>query len=103
MKIPGDGQGFLMGNECGNISQGENEENSMRLKCEAGTDVFELIGGKVESFAILPVVVLRHEMDVSMGDVGADDFPEGAAAGDVFHVAGEFLGGGHEGLIVFVF
>ena len=58
------------------------------------------VGGEGEGDAVLPGGVVGHEVDVGVGDVGADDFPEGAGAEDGVHVGGDFFGGGHEGGVV---
>ena len=41
-------------------------------------DVGEFLGCEVESVAVLPVWVEGHEVDVGVGNIGADDFPEDA-------------------------
>ena len=69
---------------------------------ELGADLVKFLGLQVESFAVLPFGVVRHKMDVGVGNVGADNLPESAGAELFFHVLAEFFDGGHEGLIVFI-
>ena len=53
--------------------------------------------------AVKPRFVEWLEVDVGVGDVGADNFPENANAEDLFHVFGEFFHGAHQSLVVLVF
>ena len=67
-----------------------------------GADLGEFLRGEVEGAAVLPGFVVGHEVNVGVGDIGADDFPKDAGAEFVFHVFAELLDGGHEGLIILV-
>lgn len=67
---------------------------------ELGADLFEFLGSEVESATMLPGFVERHEVNVSVGNVGADDFPEDALAQGFFHVLAEFFDGRHKGFVV---
>lgn len=42
-------------------------------------DFFHLGLGKLEMTAISPVFIKRHQMNVGMRNIGADDFPDNAA------------------------
>ena len=65
-------------------------------------DAPKLVFGEGEGFAVLPTGVVWHEVDMGVGNVGADDFHEGAGAEFFFHVPSEFLDGLHKGLVVCV-
>ena len=41
-------------------------------------------------------------MDMGVRDIGADDFPKGAGAESLFHVAAEFFDGMHQGVVILV-
>ena len=41
-------------------------------------------------------------MNVSMRDIGANDFPKSASAELFFHMLAKFFNGSHEGLIIFI-
>ena len=64
--------------------------------------MFEFFGGEFEMATISPGFVERFEVDVGVGDIGADDFPESALAGFRLEMAAEFFGGFEEGFVVFV-
>ena len=64
--------------------------------------MFEFFGGEFEMTTVGPGFVEGFEVDVGMGDIGADDFPEGAAAGFGLEVLAEFFGGVQEGLVVVI-
>ena len=55
--------------------------------------MFEFFGGEFEMATVGPGFVKGFEVDVGMGDIGADDFPENAAAGFGLEVSAEFFGG----------
>ena len=74
--------------------------SSLVLEGEFGADGGEFVGGEGEMAVGGPGLVEGEEVDVGVGDVGADNFPEGALAGFSLEVAAEFFGGAQEGLVV---
>ena len=69
----------------------------LNLVNKLSADLLEFFGGEGEVAAVSPSFVEGFEVDVGVGNVGADDFPDDAAAGFGFEVAAEFFGGFHEG------
>ena len=65
-------------------------------------DLLEFVFGEFESIAVFPIGVNGHEMNVSMGDVGADDFPDNAGAELFLHVLAKFLHGVHKSMKIFL-
>ena len=65
-------------------------------------DLLEIVFGHFDLAAMVPSFVIGGEVDVSMGDIGADDFPESAGAKLFFHVVRQFFDGGHKSLVIFV-
>lgn len=63
-------------------------------------DLLEIVLGHFDFAAVMPGAIKGKKMDVSVGNVGADDFPESALAELLFHVLAELLDGGHEGLVI---
>ena len=51
---------------------------------------------------MVPSFIIGKKMDVSVRNVSADNFPEGASSKFCFQMLGEFLYGAHKCLIVFV-
>ena len=47
---------------------------------ELGADLGEFVGGEVEGSTVLPKFVVGHEVNMGVGDIGTDDFPEDAGA-----------------------
>ena len=72
------------------------------LEGEFGADLFKFFRGEFEMATVGPSFVERFEMDVGVGDVGADNFPKSAAASFLLEVATEFFGRFHERRVVFV-
>ena len=72
------------------------------FESEFGADLLEFVFGETESLAILPVLVEGHEVDVGVGDVGADNLPNNAGAELFLEMLGEFLDRIHESLVAFI-
>ena len=48
----------------------------------------------------MPPLIVRHDMNMGVGDIGADDFDKRALAEDGIVMGAEFFGGGPDGGVV---
>ena len=69
---------------------------------ELGADLLEFFGSEIQCAAVLPSFIKRHEMNVGMRNVGANDLPKSASAELFFHMLAELFDGDHEGLVIFI-
>ncbi len=72
------------------------------LEFKFGLHSGHFCGSRFELALAGPIFIDREKMDMSMGNVGTDNFNHSALAEDIFHMAGELLDGVHDGEVIFV-
>ena len=65
-------------------------------------DGAELFVGEVEGLVLLPILIVGDDVDVCVGDVGADDFDDGALTCDGLEVLRELFDRVPDGVVVIV-
>lgn len=59
--------------------------------------------GEVNAAVLIPGLIKGEEMNVSVGDVATDNFPDSTGAEDLLHVFADFFDSLHEGFVICVF
>ena len=77
----------------------------LRALCGEGEfclDFLKILFGHRDFATLIPGFVERIKMDVSVRNIAADDFPDGASAKNFLHVLSELFGGFHDSEIIFI-